>query len=506
MQKSSESESATKQASRDCATPLCHRSIGTQLLFAVNTVCVLLAGVLLTVDYRHEVSRRVEQKRVALTEEAVALHAAVRGIQHHGLDAIQQYVDGVCERMETAHSPGHHIVVRFGDYVLQATPHHRSSDALFESMQSAAAAPDGRSSFGNREVLAAVISDRNLEIFVSEFVDAVRDQARRDALLRLGGMVVLGTVAALIVNLVLMRLVVRPVRRLAAIVDRVGEGELNTQAGEFRNRELSALSTAINRMQGSLAQNERRRRLSLEKARAIQRQLLPDRQTLPGCDVAAVYQPAEDVAGDFYDFHVLEDGSWLICVADVTGHGIPAAMSAALLKAFLLDATERFRDPVQIVDRVNLRFEATTLPGDFATLLLLLYSPESGLATIVNAGHEPALLQRPDGRIEEIGSTGMPVGVLADSEWSAQTLTMSPGDRLLISTDGVTETADGDRLLFGRSRLYDILAATQQKEPQAVLTSVQQQLDDFRGTGPQLDDITMVLLQFQAVITDRQPR
>jgi len=494
----------TGRVNHDCGTPLCHRSIGTQLLVAVNTVCILLASILLTVDYQHEVSRRIRQKHIALTEEAVALHAAVRGVQHHGLEAIQQYVDGVCERMETTHSPGHHIVVQFGDYVLQATSHHQASDELFESMQSAAAATDGRSQFGEQELLASTMRDDNLQIFISEFIDVDRREARSDALVRLGGLVVVSAVAALMVNLVLMRLVVRPVRRLVAIVEQVGEGKFNTQASEFRNRELSVLSTAINRMRDSLSADEQRRRRSADKARSIQRRLLPDREALPGCDVVAVYLPAEDVAGDFYDFHVLEDGSWLVCVADVTGHGVPAAMSAALLKAFLLDAAERFRDPVQIVERVNHRFEATALPGDFATLLLVHYSPESGCMSIVNAGHEPALLQRFDGSIEEISSTGFPVGIVIDSEWSAQTLTMNPLDRLLITTDGVTETADGDRSLFGRSRLNDILAATRQNKLQSVLTNLQEQLDTFRGEGPQLDDVTMLLLQFQTDVSCRQ--
>jgi len=497
MQMTSDTEVDTDPADPDCEAPLCRRSIGTQLLVAVNTVCVVLAGVLLTFDYQHEVSRRIDQKRIALTEEAVALHAAVRGIQHHGVDAIQQYVDGVCERMETAHSPGHHIVVRFGDYVLQAHAHHRESNELFKSMQSAAASADGRSQFGHQEILASTIQDRNLQIFVSEFIDADRREARSDALMRLGGMVAVGVVAALIVNFVLLRLVVRPVRRLAAIVQQVGEGEFTTQAGEFRNRELSVLSTAINRMKDSLAANEQRRRRSLEKARAIQQRLLPEQQTLPGCDVAVVYQPADEVAGDFYDFHVLEDGSWLACIADVTGHGIPAAMSAALLKAFLLDAAERFRDPVQIVDRMNRRFEATALPGDFATLLLAHYSPESHRLSIVNAGHEPALLQKADGKIEEIWSTGLPVGVGPDFEWSAQILAISAEDRLFVVTDGVTETADANRSLYGRTRLHDVLVATREITPNAVLASVQQQLDAFRGAGPQLDDVTMLLLQFR---------
>ncbi len=480
----------------DCSAPLCRRSIGTQLLVAVNAVSVILAGILLTVDYRHEVSRRIEHRRVALSEEAVALHAAVRGIQHHGLDAIQQYVDGVCERMETAHSPGHHIVVKFGDYVLQATAHHQASEGLFESIRLAADSPNGQSEFGGQELLASTMQDRNLQIFVSEFIDADRAEAQRDALLRMGAMVLLGAVAALVVNLVLMSLVVRPIRRLAGIVERVGQGELSIQAGEFRNRELSVLSTSINRMQDALATSERRRQRSLEKARALQRRLLPDLDSLPGCEVAVIYRPAEDVAGDFFDFHLLDDGSWLACVADVTGHGIPAAMSASLLKAFLLDATERFHDPLQIVDHVNRRFEATALRGDFATLILIHYSPKSQRASVISAGHEPALLQRADGRIEEVGSSGLPVGVLSDTEWSIQTLILDSKDRVLITTDGVTETAGADRVLFGRERLKEILERTIDQRPSTVLDEVQHQVDAYRA-GSQLDDVTLMLLQFQ---------
>lgn len=473
-----------------------HPSIAMQLLIAVNGICVVLLLLFVAYDYQQALRQRLSEKQIALQEEAMIMLSAVRDIEHHGVDSLQRFIDNVCLGMEDAHSLGHHIVVRSRDHVLQAQSHHRAGDEMLRSVESAAEHAGSRGRFQDRELIVGVARHDSLTVYVSEFIDDLRSEVVRNSLRRLGGSLSLGILAAVIVNIVLLRIVVRPLERLIGIVNEVSNGQFGKQVNGFRSRELSYLSLAINRMSQSLEDSDRQRRTQLAKARRIQRNLLPESPDMAGASFAVHYGPADDVAGDFYDVRRLTDGSRVVLLADVTGHGIPAAMSATLLKAHFADACEHSNDVLEIMRHVNSRFTDLTLPEDFATAVLIRYVPESRILQVVNAGHDAVLYRSPDGRIREYPSTGLLLGVDADAEWSIESFEASTHDRLLVYTDGVTETFGSDKSMFGRDTVLALFEETVALPPESALASMIKTLDAFRGGGPQLDDVTAILIAF----------
>lgn len=472
------------------------RSISTQLLLTVNGICLILLLLFVVHDYRQETKRQLNDKRIALQEEALIIQIAVRDIQHHGNAGLQSFLDRTCARMEETHSPGHHIIVRFGDQLLQAHSHHQESDEILQSIEAAAADPKRLGRFEDRDLVVGDSRDDNLSVYVSEFVDDVHAQVVQDSLRRLGGSLLLGIIAAIIVNLVLLRIVTRPLNRLIGIVEQVGSGNFGQQVNGFRSRELSYLSRAINRMSRSLEVSDQQQRTKMEKARRIQQNLLPENPILTGATFAVRYVPADDVAGDFYDVRSLTDGSWVVIMADVTGHGIPAAMSATLLKAHFAEACERSSCILEITRHINRRFTELTLSEDFATAVLIRFEPDSQTLQIVNAGHDAVLYRSLNGAIRECGSSGLLLGVDETADWSVETLETSSGDRLLIYTDGVTETFDADRTMFGHDRVVAAFEKTATERLEAAIDSIVQTVDTFRGDGPQLDDVTAILIDF----------
>ncbi len=471
-------------------------SISTQLLFSVNSVCAVLLLFFVGYDYQRETRHRLSDKRQALTEEAVILHSAVREIQHHGPDAIQQFIDTSCARMSSSLSPGHHIIVGFGDHVIQAQAHHRAGDELLQAVESATGRSQNRGQYQNRELIVGTSKSGNLTVYVSEFTDEIQAEVSGDTLRRLGGSLVLGAIAAFIVNLVMWRVVVLPMERLIRLVESIANGDFGDQVNGFRSRELSYLSRAINRMSGALEKNERHRRSQLEKARRIQQNLLPKDFSIPNVDFSVCYQPAEGVAGDFYDIRQLNDGSWVVFMADVTGHGIPAAMSANLLKAHFAEGCEHYSDPLDIIHQMNARFTELTLPGDFATAILLKYLPDQGELRVVNAGHDAAVLLTPDGELKVFEASGLLLGVDVNAQWKCATTSVSSGDRLLMYTDGVTETFDAQGEMFGRAQVLELLQKTAPLPPQESLNLLASTLEAFRSGRPQLDDVTAILIKF----------
>ena len=471
-------------------------SISTRLLLTVNGVCIILLLIFILHDHRQETKRRLSDKRIALTEESSILLVGVRDLQPQGVDVIQGFLDRACARMEETHSPGHHIVLRFGDLVLQATSHHRDSDDLVAALETAACSPGNQGSFAGRELIVGRATDNNLTVFVSETVDDIRRQVLRDTGRRLGGLIGMAMVAGVIVNLVLYRIVVRPVARLTRIVENIGRGDFAQHHNGFRSRELSFLSHAVNRMSDSLALSEKQRQSQLDKARRIQQNLLPQTDSISGVQIAVHYEPADDVAGDFYDIRTLTDGTWAVLFADVTGHGIPAAMNATLLKSHFAEACEQSTDAMSIVRHVNRRFSALTLVEDFATAIVLRFDSGTNSIEVVNAGHDAALLLRDDGTLTEISSSGLFLGLDPDADWVSESLSVAAGDRLLMYTDGITETTDSRQEMFGRHRVVSLFREPSDHSPKELLTSLVGACSRHRDEGPQLDDVTALLIQF----------
>ena len=473
-----------------------HRTIRSQLLFAVNGSLAVVIAVFLVFDYRQGFEERLGEKRVALEEEAKTLLPAVLEVSPQGADAVQSYIDAVCAQMQDFQSPGHHIAVEFEDETLQAVAHHRASPEILQAMREAARTPGRSAPIGQTELVVGSHGRSGATVYVSETLDNLRQAARGDVIARLFQLAVLAIVSAIVVNVVLWRMVTRPLDRLVATVREIATGRLGTRTGQFHSAELAYLADEINAMSESLAEADQQRSLQMAKARKIQQHLLPGDVDTPGLEVACLFEPAEDVAGDYYDLLPLADGTFLLCVADVTGHGVPAAMSAAMLKALLAEASERWSSPRDILDFINRRYFEISLPGDFVSMILLQACPRDGWLRYASAGHETALLRLPSGEVRELTSTGLLLGVLQEADWNEEKLAVQPGTRLLMVTDGVTEMFDSDGKLFGRDRLAKAYSATADLTAGEAAEHMRVALAGFRQGHPCHDDVTLVVVDF----------
>lgn len=244
-------------------------------------------------------------------------------------------------------------------------------------------------------------------------------------------------------------------------------------------------------------------RRELELGRYIQRDFLPD--TLPqpeGWEVAAHFQPAHDVAGDFYDVFRLDDGRIVLVVADVSDKGIGAALFMALIRtlvrALALEATRDRVDPIVAVRQVNdyITSHHQTNAVMFATMFVGVLDPPSGRLVYVNAGHCPPIIAGPRGLHGQLDPTGPSVGILPDFDFQKDERVLQPGETLFMYTDGVTEAQDADCSCFSDDRLHKLLtepAAT----AEALIRRVDDRIREFVGKVPDFDDITMLVVRRQ---------
>ncbi len=468
-------------------------SIRMQLLLAVNLPLAALATLFLVYDFRREMSDRVAEKKIALDEEAKTMLPAVLQMRHHGNDQVQGYIDTVCARMRDDQSPGHHIVVVFPEIVMQAEAHHRASPEIVQAVQRAIQSPLLRTRVGDHEIIVGHYGQDGTVVFVSETMESLRQSVWNDLARQLLGFLILAGVAAIIVNVVLLRFVTAPLTRLVTIVRDITAGKLGGRVAALSSAELRFLASEINRMSQSLAVADKYRAIQMAKARDIQQHVLPCVQSTPGLTMASLFLPADEVGGDYYDVITRLDETVLLCVADVSGHGVSAAMSTVLLRSLLHTASENYCSPKEILDFVNRRFVEATLPGDFATAILVELDLRSRRLEYVSAGHETAWLLSTDGERRALESTGLILGIDEDATWKSRKYDLAQGERLLIVTDGVTETHGANGTLFGRDRLIELLSDCEDLSLDEVAEQIKHALVAFRQESKQHDDVTVLL-------------
>lgn len=473
------------------------RTIRFQLLLAVNLSLGLAFIGLLILRYEREMSDEVREKQASLNDEAIAIHAAVRHLSRdHNSNAVQSYIDTVCRQMRQTTSPGHHIVVRLNEEVLQAHGHGEATSEQRKAVQATAAGSDPMRTLEQRGLVFGSHNEDGISVSVSESLVNIRRAIRRDVLMQLAVLALLGLLAAGVVSVVLLRIVSAPLDQLLVTVNQIAAGQLGVESPAFGSREMQQLSAAINSMSRTLHENDRERRYQMDKAQQIQQHLLPNGIQIPGLQTAHVFEPADTVAGDYYDFLPLPDGSWLVCVADVTGHGVPAAMGAAMLKSLLMAATEQPPfEPRLVLAEINRRFATAVLPGNFASMFLGRWQPESGELSWASAGHEPGILLTQTGRLDQLSSTGLLLGVDSEADWTQLSVHLAEGDRVLLFSDGATETRSPDGELFGREQLTARFSQCDGLAPREVLKRIGELLDRHRFEGPLRDDLTLVMLQ-----------
>jgi serine phosphatase RsbU (regulator of sigma subunit) len=252
------------------------------------------------------------------------------------------------------------------------------------------------------------------------------------------------------------------------------------------------------RQQQQEAQERERIEQELRVARLIQQTLLPKTlPELPGYDVAAYYQPAREVGGDFYDFVDLEDGRLGLVVGDVTDKGVPAALVMATTRTMLRAAAQRLFSPGEVLQRVNDVLVADIPPNMFVTCLYAVLDPESGHIVYANAGHDLPYRRRA-GRnegAEELRATGMPLGLMPGMAYEEKEIELGKGESVLFYSDGLVEAHDPHREMFGFPRLQG-LVGTHRSGGSSLIGFLLSELTRFTGEDwEQEDDITLMTLE-----------
>lgn len=235
----------------------------------------------------------------------------------------------------------------------------------------------------------------------------------------------------------------------------------------------------------------------LEIARNIQSQLLPPPASVPGLVTASRYVPASSVAGDFYDF-LAKDGALGVLIADVSGHGIPAALSASMVKVAVRAQAERADDPAEVLREMN-SILCGNLQGQFVSAGYLFLNPERGSLSYAGAGHPPLLVWRAGTkRVESIEENGILLGIFPGSSYRARAGPLEHGDRCLLYTDGLLEAPSPSGEEFGTERLSEFLAENASLSSQDFCDALVERLTNWRGSGREPhDDLTVVVADFE---------
>jgi serine phosphatase RsbU (regulator of sigma subunit) len=240
----------------------------------------------------------------------------------------------------------------------------------------------------------------------------------------------------------------------------------------------------------------------LQIAREIQTWLLPGAPPqIPGISVAYTTRPANTVAGDYYDVFprpgtTNEENRVVFAVADVAGKSIPAAMLMATFQASLKTLSTAQVALPELVADMN-KYACSNSQGGlrFTTAFLAEYDPARRVFHYINAGHNNPVLRRSNGAIERLDVGGLPLGIQPEAQYESASITLAPGDWLIIFTDGLVEAENARQEEFGETRLLSALEAGVSATPKGFLDQLMANLDLFVGATPQHDDVTCLLVK-----------
>lgn len=328
----------------------------------------------------------------------------------------------------------------------------------------------------------------------------VRD-IRRTAVRNLG----YGLAMVVVALLGILPLSARMTRNLEALTrgaERLAGGDLGTRVSVTSRDEFGQLAEAFNRMAAELRLNQERMleqerlRKELEMCRLIQEELLP-RAGLPFGfgEVKGVSIPAREVGGDFFNYFPLDRSQVALLVGDVSGKGVPAALLMANLQATLRGRLPVEDDLARLATRLDEEIHASTPPQAYLTLFMAVLDGPSGLLRWVNAGHNTQFLIRRDGELEDLESTGRPLGLWPGGGYEERRAVVEAGDSLFLFTDGLVEAEDESGAPFGSEHLRGLLLRERQAPLEDLLRRVEQAVRSHRGRGEPSDDATMVALR-----------
>jgi phosphoserine phosphatase RsbU/P len=333
-----------------------------------------------------------------------------------------------------------------------------------------------------------------------------------DLIKRYALLMVVALAVAVAVAIGIAKKITRPLTKLAAGVADVGRGNLDAKIDIATKDEIGALADSFNTMTedlkthianlSSITAEKERINADLRIATDVQADMLPkvlppysDRDDL---QIAAFIKPAREVGGDFYDFFFLDDEQTKIAliIADVSGKSVPAALFMVVAKALIKN--NRDLAPDEVLKVVNNLLCVDNNSSMFVTMYYSVLEIAPGTYCYASAGHNPIVIHRGNSRTVSYLDVkpAPPLGVLPSTSYECHSLTLEPGDALLLYTDGVTEAFNRKSEMYGPTRLTDDLAALIDEPAQDVVDGIYHAVENFADCEPQSDDITMLFCRY----------
>jgi sigma-B regulation protein RsbU (phosphoserine phosphatase) len=251
----------------------------------------------------------------------------------------------------------------------------------------------------------------------------------------------------------------------------------------------------------ALAGEHRRVRHALSLAMEVQQHLMPqDTPQVAGLDIAGTSIYCDETGGDYYDYLSADaaEDKIAVVVGDVSGHGIPAALLMATVRARLRQRYFQSGDIAQVVSDVNCQLaEDVRDSGRFVTLFMGELDRRNENFSWLNAGHEPAVVYDPDtSKIDALAGGGsLPLGVVDTLLYKANSRLVKPGQIIAVATDGIFEAQNPQGDMFGRARFYEIIRRNASGTAAAVMQAVLKAVKNFRQGLPPKDDLTLVVIK-----------
>ncbi len=244
-----------------------------------------------------------------------------------------------------------------------------------------------------------------------------------------------------------------------------------------------------------LKEEAERTERELGQARETQMRLVPDGPLRLGdWEIAGSVKPARQVGGDTFDYFVLGGRRLGFAIGDVSGKGMPAALLMMTAQGYLRVFCNSDRTVPEKLRLLNQSVTRSAQPGKFITLFYAELDPEAGRLCYVNAGHNYPLLRRADGSVETLVEGGLMLGFSEDVEFTVGETRLVPGDMLLLYSDGLSEAEGPGGAQYGEDRLREVWCRCGALPPGQCIVRLLADLESFRGTEPQSDDVTLVVL------------
>jgi sigma-B regulation protein RsbU (phosphoserine phosphatase) len=256
-----------------------------------------------------------------------------------------------------------------------------------------------------------------------------------------------------------------------------------------------AIAIENSRLYERVVRSEARRQRDLDRAREIQRHMMPALvPQIPGLEVQVRFQPAVELGGDLFDFFAYAKDRHVLAIGDVSGKGAPAALYGAMVGGILRSLAREKLAPPELLQRLNLALLERKIEGHFITLTYGLWETKSKTLRLANAGMPLPLLLHGD-QIRQIRVEGVPLGLLANAEYQESTVHLESGDLLAMFSDGFVEAAREDDEEFGYRRLEKIMREHSQRPVGEILGTISAEVAHFEAGQPRRDDQTLMLLK-----------